>query len=347
MVRLDRVSKSFGQTRIVQDVSLEVHCGQIFGLIGPSGSGKTTTIRLILGFYRPTSGSIDVHGQEPHKFTREVNERIGYMPQLFVLYPNLTVNQTLSFMASVYGLSRDYRRQRIEEVLGLVGLTEHRRKRANKISGGMQRRLELACALLHEPSILFFDEPTAGIDPVLRARFWDHFRALRDAGNTLFVTTQYVTEAEYCDRVALMDEGQVVALGSPRELRRQALGGEVIDVESPRFTAESLAAVRGLAGVRRVEGLSLEQIRVYVDSSADALPHVLKALEDHDIEVSTAQDYKPSFDEIFVRLLEASHQTEDSSTPERESSDADVGGLGPVSANNSGPNESDAEEVEG
>ena len=309
MVRLDQVSKTFGQSQVVREVSLEVHCGQIFGLIGPSGCGKTTTIRLILGVYRPTSGSVHVHGLEPHKFTREVHERIGYMPQLFVLYPNLTINQTLSFMASVYGLSCKYRRERIEQVLDLVGLQNHRKKRAEKISGGMQRRLELACALLHEPSILFFDEPTAGVDPVLRARFWDHFRKLRDEGNTLLITTQYVTEAEYCDRVALMDEGRLVALGSPQELRRQALGGEVLEIESSGVTAESLQAIAKLEGVRRAESLSLDRLRVYVDQAADALPHVLNALEACGVVVSSAQDFSPSFDEIFVRLLEANHSS--------------------------------------
>jgi ABC-2 type transport system ATP-binding protein len=314
IVRLDGVSKSFGQSQVVRDVSFEVHCGQIFGLIGPSGCGKTTTIRLILGLYRPTSGTVNVHGLEPHRFPREAREDIGYMPQLFVLYPNLTVNQTLNFMASVYGLSREYRRERIGKVLELVGLQDHRKKPASRISGGMQRRLELACALLHEPSIIFFDEPTAGVDPVLRARFWEHFRALRDEGHTLFVTTQYVTEAEYCDKVALIDEGQLVALGSPKELRRKALGGEVIDFEAPGFAPASLSAVRSLGGVRRVAVLSVDRIRVYVDSAADALPHVLSALEDHDIGVSSAQEYNPSFDEIFVRLLEANHRPARSSS---------------------------------
>jgi ABC-2 type transport system ATP-binding protein len=169
----------------------------------------------------------------------------------------------------------------------------------------MKRRLELACALLHEPSVLFFDEPTAGVDPILRARFWDHFRTLRDRGHTLFVTTQYVTEAEYCDQVALMDEGRLVALGSPDELRREAWGGEVVDVTSSGYTSVSLAALRELPGVRRVESVSLYSLRAYVDSAADSLPSILKVLESHDIEISSAQEYNPSFDEVFVRLLQA------------------------------------------
>jgi ABC-2 type transport system ATP-binding protein len=307
LIRLDRVSKAFGRHYAVRDVSFDVYCGQIFGLIGPSGCGKTTTVRLMLGVYYPTAGEISLRGLTPHRFTREVHEDIGYMPQLFVLYPNLSVQQTLEFMASVYGLSLEYRRCRIQEVLDLVGLNEARKRRATKISGGMRRRLQLACALLHEPSVLFFDEPTAGIDPILRARFWEHFRMLRDQGCTLLVTTQYVTEAEYCDGVALMDEGEVVALGSPRELRRRALGGEVIDIASPGLTAESLDALRGLRGVRRVESVSLFKLRAYVDSAADNLPHVLNVLEDHGVEISSAQDYSPSFDEVFVRLLQDRH----------------------------------------
>ena len=305
LIRLDRVSKTFGRIQAVRDVSLDVYCGQILGLIGPSGCGKTTTIRLLLGVTLPSGGQVQVHGLAPDAFTREVREDIGYMPQLFVLYPNLSVQQTLDFMASVYGMGLARRRERIEEVLRLVELTDARKRRASKISGGMKRRLELACALLHEPSILVFDEPTAGIDPILRARFWEHFRSLRDRGKTLFVTTQYVTEAEYCDQVVLMDKGRVVAHGSPADLRRGALGGEVIEITCTGYTPESLEAVRNLPSVRRVESVSLYELRAYVESAAYSLPHVLNAMEDQGVEISAAQKYTPSFDEVFVRLLEA------------------------------------------
>jgi ABC-2 type transport system ATP-binding protein len=305
LIRLDSVSKAFGKAYAVRDVSLDVYCGQILGLIGPSGCGKTTTIRLLLGIYTPTEGEVRVHGLTPVDFTREVREDIGYMPQMFVLYPNLTVYQTLDFMASVYGIGIERRRTRIREVLELVGLDEARKQRADRISGGMKRRLQLACALLHEPSVLFFDEPTAGVDPILRARFWDHFHMLRDAGHTLFVTTQYVTEAEYCDRIALMDEGRLVALGTSSELRREAFGGEVIDITSSGYTPESLVAVRELEGVRRVESISLFKLRAYVDSAAGSLPQVLNALEGHGVQISSAQDYSPPFDDVFVRLIEA------------------------------------------
>ena len=252
MIQIEHVTKTFGQVRAVQDLSFTVGCGQIFGLIGPSGCGKTTTIRLLLGVYYPTAGRIGVFGRSPHQFSRADRERIGYMPQLFVLYPNLSIYQTLDFMASIYGLSYGYRRARIREVLDLVELTDARTKQAGKISGGMKRRLELACALLHEPTLLFFDEPTAGVDPILRQKFWAQFHALKAKGHTLFLTTQYVTEAEYCDRVALMDKGRLAAIGTPDELRRKALGGEVLDVTARGFTPASLEAVRALPGVRQV-----------------------------------------------------------------------------------------------
>jgi ABC-2 type transport system ATP-binding protein len=305
LIHLEHVSKTFGREQAVRDVSLDVYCGQILGVIGPSGCGKTTTIRLLLGVYFPTEGEVTVHGRVPSQFTREVHEDIGYMPQFFVLYPYLTIDQTLDFMASVYGLGLQQRRTRIDEVLDLVGLSDARKQRAGNISGGMRRRLQLACALLHEPSVLVFDEPTAGIDPILRARFWDHFRSLRDEGRTLVITTQYVTEAEYCDQVALMDEGRVVALGSPAELRQRAFRGVVIDVVSTGHTPECLAAVRKLEGVSRVESVSLIKLRIYVDSAASRLPRVLDVFEKYEIAVSSTEDYYPSFDEVFVRLIES------------------------------------------
>ena len=303
IIEMEEVTKSFGPVEVVKDLSFTVNRGQIFGLIGPSGCGKTTTIRLLLGIYFPTQGRISVLGMAPHTFPRSVHECIGYMPQLFVLYPNLTVQQTLNFMASIYGLGATYRYKRMEQVLALVELTDARHKRTNKISGGMKRRLELACALLHEPDLIFADEPTAGVDPILRAKFWDEFRALKAQGHSLFITTQYVSEAEYCDQVAVMDRGRLAVLGSPGELRRLAMGGEVIDVTSSGFTPESLDAVRALPGVQQVESSSLYELRLYVDVAATCMPRILNTLQSHDIEVKAADDYEPSFDEVFVRLL--------------------------------------------
>ena len=208
------IGRTFGDQEVVKGLSFEVERGTIFGIVGPSGGGKTTTVRMLLGVLRPTSGTLTVLGREPARFRRRDRERLGYMPQLFVLFPELSVHENLDFAASVYGMSWFGRGKRLRRVLDLVELWDARKKPAAQLSGGMQRRLQLACTLVHNPEVIFLDEPTAGIDPVLRARFWEHFRELRDAGRTLIVTTQYVTEAEYCDRVLVLKDGQHVAEGT-------------------------------------------------------------------------------------------------------------------------------------
>ena len=218
---------------MVQGLSFEVKRGTIFGVIGPSGCGKTTTIRMLLGVMRPTSGELRVLGREPHKFRRRDRERLGYMPQQFVLFPELSVSENMGFAASIYGMSFFGRGNRIRRTLELVELWDARSRPAGQLSGGMQRRLELAATLIHDPDVLFLDEPTAGIDPVLRSKFWDHFRALRDEGRTIIVTTQYVTEAEYCDEILVLREGQKVAIGTPDAVRQMAMGGEVVTVSGP------------------------------------------------------------------------------------------------------------------
>ncbi|MGD9894733.1 MAG: ABC transporter ATP-binding protein, partial [Dehalococcoidia bacterium] len=188
-----------------------------------------TTLRLIAGIYPPSAGSIRVMGSEPASFSQAQRRRIGYMPQHLVLYPELTVRRNLEFMAGIYGLPNEGRDRRIEGLLAMVDLTEARDRAARRLSGGMQRRLQLAATLLHQPELVIVDEPTAGIDPLLRARFWEHFRDLRDRGRTLIISTQYVTEAEYCDHVIMMGDGRLVAAGSPTALREQAYGPGFVD----------------------------------------------------------------------------------------------------------------------
>src|SRR5438874_1261928 len=196
---MEDVGRRFGDLQAVSGVSLDVPEGAILGLIGPSGSGKTTVVRMLTGVLAPTTGRLCVLGEEPRRFHRKTRERIGYMPQHFVLYPDLTVEENISFVASLFGLLWRRRRRRVRQALELVELWDVRRRRASQLSGGMQRRLELAWALVPEPALLGLDEPTAGNDPVLRQTIWEEFRRLRSAGRTLFVTTQYVGEAEYCD----------------------------------------------------------------------------------------------------------------------------------------------------
>ena len=184
-VQMDNVSKRFGDVNAVSNVTLDVPQGTIFGFIGPSGCGKTTTVRLLIGNYAATEGVVTVLGKSPDEFGRNDQKRIGYMPQLFILYPELTVWENLNFTASLYGYKMD-RTARLNELLELVELKGHEKKKAGNISGGMQRRLSLASTLIHNPELIFLDEPTAGIDPVLRRKFWDHFQTLKQEGSHAF-----------------------------------------------------------------------------------------------------------------------------------------------------------------
>jgi ABC-2 type transport system ATP-binding protein len=302
-VGLDHVSRRFGDVSAVEDVSLTVPEGAIVGVIGPSGAGKTTTIRLITGSLAPDSGIVRVLGEDPRYFRRRTRERIGYMPQLFVLYPDLTARENVDFMASLFGIPPWRRGRRVAEVLELVDLTEARDRRASALSGGMQRRLELACALVHRPSLLVLDEPTAGIDPILRTHVWQEFDRLRRAGVTIMVTTQYVSEAEYCDAVALISEGNLIAFATPQDMRRQALGGEVIEVATTApIDARSLPALDGVVSVRQ---LGPRQLLFVAADAGIATPQVNDAIERVGGAVEYSREYRPTFDEVFAALVTA------------------------------------------
>jgi ABC-2 type transport system ATP-binding protein len=303
IMSLQNVSKRFGQEYAVRGVSFTVPPGMIFGYIGPSGSGKSTTIRMLTGVYAPTEGGLTVLGSDPMRFTQSMRQRIGYMPQHFAMYPSLSVGQNLNFAASLYGLG--FRRgKRLRELLDLVELRDDRRKPASRISGGMQRRLSLASTLVHNPELIFLDEPTAGIDPVLRLKFWEYFRALRDQGHTLFVTTQYVSETAYCDLVGMMNEGQLIALDTPDGLRKQALGGELVDVRTVAgFGHPAIVALRKLPCVRHAQRLDDRGVRFTVDEASTAMLAILQKLRQEGIEVESTEQYVPPFDDVFVALI--------------------------------------------
>jgi ABC-2 type transport system ATP-binding protein len=303
MIQVRDVSKRFGNTTVVQDLNFDVLRGEIFGFIGPSGSGKTTTIRLLTGVYGPTTGSVRVMGVSPDHPSRHVQEEFGYMPQLFVLYPNLTVRENLNFAASMYGMGPRTRRKRIRDMLDFVELWDARNRLATNVSGGMQRRIELAAALLHNPPLLFVDEPTAGIDPVLRGKFWDEFRRLRDEGRTIFVTTQYVGESEHCDRVGVIRNGRIIALDTPVGLRRSTMGGDAIDIVSKDFTPSVVYTLSQLPSVREVRPLSRTTLRVFVEDAGTTIPVLIDAMNDNHCSITSIAEYKPSFDEIFIDLM--------------------------------------------
>ena len=301
VVEIRGVGHRFGEVVAINGISLGVPGGTILGIIGPSGSGKTTTIRVITGAIAPEHGEARVLGEDPREFRRRTRERIGYMPQLFVLYPDLTARENVDFVAATFGLLGGTRRRRVDEVLQLVDLWDARDRRASQMSGGMQRRLALACALVHEPILLILDEPTAGIDPILRQRVWDELNRLRQEGVTLLVTTQYVTEAEYCDTVALISSGELVAFGAPEDLRRQALGGEVIEIHTAKpFEAGSLGVLDGVVEVRQT---GPRELLVIAEDAGRAGPQVADAVDEAGGDVEYSREYRPTFDEVFTALV--------------------------------------------
>ena len=314
MVEMRNTSLDFGGGAGVFDLNFELPPGTILGLIGPSGCGKTTTIRLINGVLRPTAGEVHVFGKAPHAFSDEDRDKIGYIPQQFILYPNLSVRENMHFLGSIYGMPREERIASMERLLEFVELSEASDRLGAKLSGGMQRRLMLAGALMHHPDLLIADEPTAGIDPILRARIWENFRALRDEGKTMIVTTQYVGEAAFCDLVAVMRRGRLVIVDTPRALQRKAMGGEVIQIQIPQRRMKATHQfLEKQAMVQRVElkPNTEDMLFVFVNNAGKDLPNLLNLLRDKkNLTPTVAEPYLPSFDEVFVRLISQDEETE-------------------------------------
>jgi ABC-2 type transport system ATP-binding protein len=292
----------FGSVVALDDLSLAVAPGSLVGIIGPSGAGKTTAIRLLTGGLRPTSGTVHVMGEDPTRLRAETRERIGFMPQNVSLYDELTVTENLDFVGSLFGMFLPRRKRRIKAILQWLELEDARSRRAVHLSGGMRRRLQLGCALIHDPDLVFLDEPTGGIDPIVRRAIWTELRRLRDAGRTLIVTTQIVTEAEECDTVALITHGRLIARATPETLRRQAFGGELLEVEtSGMVDGEQLERLSGIDEVRQV---SPRRLVIVAQDAASATPAVVSALEATGVSVTSIHTARPSFDEVFVRLVE-------------------------------------------
>jgi ABC-2 type transport system ATP-binding protein len=305
VVQAQELTKRFGEEIAVDSLTMQVPRGTIFGFIGPSGCGKTTTVRMMTGIHKPTSGEITVFGKNPIHFTKSDQERIGYLIQNFVLYPELTVWENLNFAASFYGVTL-FRQKRLNKLLEFVELREDKGKLAGALSGGMKRRLSLAATLVHNAELLFLDEPTAGIDPLLRRKFWDYFKELQEEGHTLFVTTQYVGEAAYCDLVGVMYAGKLLMVETPEGLRRKAYGGEIVAIKSSdvirydtRKNLERLPFVRG-----KVKVMSDQEIDVIVDEASTAIPELMDALKGEKIIIETIEQVSPPFDDVFVRLIE-------------------------------------------
>jgi ABC-2 type transport system ATP-binding protein len=299
------LTKRFGEQTAVGDLNLRVPSQAIVGLIGPSGCGKTTAVRLMTGAYEPTSGHALLFGKDPTELSSLERRRVGYLPQQPILFDNLTLWENLNYSASLYGMPMR-RRGRLRDVLELTELSGHERKRVEQVSGGMKRRLALAATLAHDPEVLFLDEPTAGIDPILRRKFWDRFRELRDTGRTFVITTQYVGEAVYCDLVGVLSDGRLIAFETPHDLRRLACGGDLVDIVTTAPVA--MEALNGMTALPFVRGPATRtgerELRVPVDDAGPALAALTDWAEQHAVDLESMTEHQPDYDDVFVRLIE-------------------------------------------
>ncbi len=300
VIRCRGLGRTFGDFHAVRDVSFEVPPGEIFGYLGANGAGKSTTIRILCGLLRPTSGAAEVAGFDVAKDPESVKRRIGYMSQKFSLYPDLTVEENLDFFGGAYGLSGRRLRERIDAVVEEVGLQRERASITASLPGGRQQRVALANALLHDPRILFLDEPTAGVDPAARREFLSLVRRRVQAGATVFLTTHYLDEAEYCRRVGLMVAGRLVALGTPAELKARFAPGEVRVLHgTPARLAEAIRPLPGVLALQSMGG------GVRVRTGPEALEEVVaaarRAVPSVEVEVS-----EPTLDDVFLSVVQGS-----------------------------------------
>ncbi|HXH28013.1 MAG TPA: ABC transporter ATP-binding protein [Candidatus Polarisedimenticolia bacterium] len=298
----DHLVKRLGAFTAVHDLSLEVRSGEIFGLLGSNGAGKTTAIRMLCGLLTPTSGTARVLGTDVARDPEQVRRGIGYMTQRFSLYADLTVRQNLRFFGGVYGLPATRQADREAWALQMAELQGKEDRLAGDLPGGWKQRLALACAVLHEPRVLFLDEPTGGVDPISRRVFWNLIDDMADQGVTIIVTTHYLDEAEHCGRIALMHAGRLAALGTVQELKEVFAGGAILEVTCPRFL-EALERLEAASWVREasVFGTSLHLV---VEQADEARRLTLELLEADGNRPAAVERVVPSLEDVFIHYIE-------------------------------------------
>jgi ABC-type multidrug transport system ATPase subunit len=308
--------RRFGTFTAVNDVSFTVTKGEIFGFLGPNGSGKTTVIKMLTGLLPLSSGEAIVQGIDVHADPDAVRENIGYMSQNFSLYTDLTVTENLKFYGRIYGLSEDVLRRRMEEIIRLNGLQPYLNRLSSQLSGGWKQRLALGCAMLHEPKLIFLDEPTAGIDPVARRQLWDLLFELSAHGITFFVTTHYMDEAERCSHVAYIYYGKVIADGTPDSLRElpevNPPGTYRVEISAAQVT-NALRAARTIQGVRSATIFG-QSIHAQIDDNLD-LEQLRAKLKNKDVVVAEIRPLAPSLEDVFVELTYR-HQAKQEAAPQ-------------------------------
>ena len=303
IVDVQNLEKKFGEFRAVAGISFSVGRGEIFGFLGPNGAGKSTTIRMLCGLLTPSGGAGRVAGFDICTQAERIKTRIGYMSQKFSLYDELTVEENIDFYSGIYRLPANKKVARKEWVLRMAGLTEHRRSRTGVLSGGWKQRLALGCAVLHEPPVLFLDEPTSGVDPNSRRQFWDLIYELAGQGVTIFVTTHYMEESEYCDRLGIVYRGELIALGRPRELKTRHMTDAVLEIDCARPN-EAMTLLEGLPSVKETAlfGKGLHAVAPDAEAATAAIRATLAA---NHLDVTRVERILPTLEDVFVSLIEA------------------------------------------
>jgi ABC-2 type transport system ATP-binding protein len=300
-VEVSDLVKLFGSFTAVDHISFRVRRGEVFGFLGPNGAGKSTTIRMLCGLLRPTSGHGHVEGLDVMTQSEEIKEVIGYMSQRFSLYEDLTVEENIDFYSGIYNIPNATAREKKQWVLEMAGLTEHRRSLTHNLATGWKQRLALGCAIIHEPPVLFLDEPTSGVDPLSRRQFWDLIYTLSERGITVFVTTHYMDEAENCHRLALIYRGRLTAVGTPHELREKTMDRTVLTLEGPEI-------FRHMDALERLDSCDEAAVfgntlHVIVHEAEKADREIRRFLADRSITAYRLEQTEPSLEDVFVTLI--------------------------------------------
>ena len=317
-IDVHNLTKMFGNFTAVDSINFSVKKGEVFGFLGANGAGKSTTIRMLCGLLQSTSGSATVGGYDINKQTELVKQSIGYMSQKFSLYDDLTVEQNIRFFGGVYGLTNDRLNDRMRWVIEMADLTGRENSLTKTLSGGWKQRLALGCAILHEPEIVFLDEPTGGVDPISRRNFWELINHLSSQGITVLVTTHFLDEAEYCNDIILMNAGRLIATGSPSELKTQHIRHPILEIAC-EDVVKALEIIRGQPWAIETSIFGT-LLHVMVQDEEEGKRLIQGSLEKESLTATHAQRIMPSLEDVFLYLLE--HDKDASALPEARTSES-------------------------
>ncbi len=302
-VKVNNLEKKFGSFTAVNHINFEVARGEIFGFLGPNGAGKSTTIKMLCGIFSPTSGSGQVGGYDIISQQKMIKQNIGYMSQKFSLYDDLTVEENIDFYSGIYRVAKEKKKERKEQIIRLAGLEALRNSLTKNLAGGWKQRLALGCAIIHQPQIIFLDEPTSGVDPIMRNHFWELIKEMAKNGVTVFVTTHYMDEAENCSRMALIYKGTIIAMGTPHELKTKFMKNNVLEISLPN-SQEWIKKLTTLSAVQET-ALFGTIIHAVVEDAQAAIPLIEKLLAQEKMQDYRITRIPPSLEDVFVSLIQS------------------------------------------